>query len=291
MSATNAPRLAGCVILYHPDLETLERIASFRASLGRLYVVDNSPAPPDPALKTALDRDQGIEYLPRFENIGMAAALNLCAQKALDNGFDFLLTMDQDSRAAPGMVEAMLDSLDQFPAGTVGMLSPRHVTKASGNEPPATRFEEVLFTMTSGCLLDLKVFRQTGPFLEDLFIDYVDIEYCLRLTAKGFKVVRANEAVLHHGLGRITLHRGFLGRRAYTTNHAPERLYSITRNMLLVWKLYGRAFPVARKNDWIYYRRRLLKILLYEDQPIRKLCLAARGALDYWRGKFGKFEG
>ncbi len=37
--------------------------------------------------------------------------------------------------------------------------------------------------------------------MEDLFIDSVDTEYCLRLKKNGYRVVRLNEAILYHPLG------------------------------------------------------------------------------------------
>ena len=52
--------------------------------------------------------------------------------------------------------------------------------------------------MTSGSFLNLKVYKEAGPFVDKLFIDYVDFEYCLRLKKKGFKIYKLNNTYMQH---------------------------------------------------------------------------------------------
>jgi GT2 family glycosyltransferase len=63
------------------------------------------------------------------------------------------------------------------------------------------RFEEKLVVITSGNLLKVSAFERIGGFREDLFIDSVDFDFCLRLKKSGYRIMRCNQAILYHSLG------------------------------------------------------------------------------------------
>ena len=162
--------------------------------------------------------------------------------------------MDQDSRATPKMVTTMLGCLDrmEIEQDRVGIITPFHMAE-SDPTPAQGGCEEVLTAMTSGNLLNLAVYRQTGPFLNDFFIDYVDDEYCLRLNASGYKVIRCNDAVLEHSPGNITAHH-YRGRTVYVANQNPLRRYYMTRNRFCVIEKYRSHFPEYCKCQLVNLR-------------------------------------
>ena len=87
------PRIAGVVVLYHPDLEQLsEGLASYASGLDLLYVFANAPIAEFPIEASR------VEWIHSPDNVGIAGALNVAARRAIDQGFSWLLTMDQDSR-------------------------------------------------------------------------------------------------------------------------------------------------------------------------------------------------
>jgi rhamnosyltransferase len=275
--------IAAVVVLYNPDEGAAKNIASFAGQVAKVYVVDNSEYP-----QIGLSRllaAENIEYLPQGENLGVAAALNIGAERAVDEGFDYLLTMDQDSRAAPDMVATLLGCMGG--RERIGIISPFHAL-SSGPKPASSGCEEVLTVMTSGNLLDLAVFRKVGPFLNGYFIDYVDDEYCLRLNAAGYKVIRCNDAVLEHNLGKITAHH-YRGRTVCVANQNPLRRYYMTRNRFFVIEKYRNRFPEYCRSQLVNLRGEIKGIILFEDEKFRKLLNTAFGYLDYLRGRMGKF--
>jgi rhamnosyltransferase len=276
--------IAAVVVLYNPEEGVIKNISVFAEQVSKVYAVDNSESPA-PGFERCLAEIGNIEYLPQGENLGMAAALNIGAATAIGDGFDFLLTMDQDSRVTPDMVAKMLGCLDGRDG--VGIISPFHAL-ASDPKPATRGCEEVLTVMTSGNLLDLAVFRKAGPFLEDYFIDYVDDEYCLRLNAAGYRVVRCNDAVLDHNLGKITAHT-YRGRTVYISNQNPLRRYYMTRNRFFVIEKYREHFPEYCKSQLVNLRGEIKGIILFEDEKLRKLLNTALGYLDYLRGRRGRF--
>ena len=127
--------------------------------------------------------------------------------------------------------------------------------------------------------------RKAGPFREDLFIDFVDNEYCLRLRRQGFKVLRANLSLLYHSVGDTCKYGPFIA-----TNHPPLRRYYKTRNRFLVNRLYRRDFPGHCLFDRVRMTKEIFSILLFEREKVAKLRMMWRGYLDYRRGCFGKYE-
>lgn len=275
-------RVAGVVVLYSPTDAVPHNIASYLDQVERLFVVDNSETGSSPAWP--LMADPKVVYLANHANLGIAAALNIGARRAAAAGYDLLLTMDQDSHADPEMVARMLACVAGRDMAQVGMLSPFHVTK-SGHQPGAAACEEVMAPMTSGCLLNLQAYEAVGPFLEELFIDFVDNEYCLRLRKNGFAVLRANEARLEHSVGDTKKYGPFIA-----TNHSPLRRYYKTRNRFLVFSRYLGDFPGHCLFDLVRLVKEIGSIILFEPEKSAKLRMMWRGWCDFLRGRFGKYE-
>ena len=132
----HAPRIAAVVVLYNPGDEVISNVASYLEQVEVLYAVDNSERP-SPRTAAALGGSPKVRYLPNNANLGVAGALNTGAEKAIAAGFDLLLTMDQDSRAAPDMVELMLECLAGEDMERVGIISPFHLTRGTSPTGPA----------------------------------------------------------------------------------------------------------------------------------------------------------
>jgi rhamnosyltransferase len=175
-----------------------------------------------------------IEYIWNGNNLGLAKALNIGAAKATECGYDYLLTMDQDSRATPDMVLKLTQCLNNYDRAKVGIVAPFHITKASGS-PEDVDCHEVLTVMTSGNLVNLTIYNSVGPFREDFFIDYIDEEYCLRLRQKGswsFEQTR-------HCLNIILVKYDIIiyEQNIYHFQSLPFRRYFMTRNRFVSQKI------------------------------------------------------
>ena len=119
--------IAGCVIFYYPDQTALDNLEICRRQVDRFFVIDNSDDL-SPAIEKYFQHATNIEYIANDTNLGVATALNIAAGMALKDGYDFLLTMDQDSQASPDMVGKMLQCLSGRDAATIGTVSYTHLT-------------------------------------------------------------------------------------------------------------------------------------------------------------------
>lgn len=282
-------RIAAVVILYHPPRDIRDIIATYLSDVSVLYAIDNTESP-HPVVAQSLSGEEKIVYLPNRANLGVARALNQAAELAVAEGFDLLLTMDQDSRVTPGMMDQMMACFAGDTEERIAVVSPSHKTGGKRKGRPVGTCAEVLTAMTSGNLLRLSAYRAAGPFREELFIDYVDHEYCLRLHSLGYRVVEATGALLLHPLGALQSRR-LLGRTVYSSGHPPLRRYYMNRNRLLLMGEYGGRFPTYRRFLLRQILSEIVLLLLCEERRWAKIRMIIRGFFDYYRGRFGCYAG
>lgn len=288
MQNTRNKEVAGVVVLYHPDDTVVNNINSYVHQVDILYVVDNSDIT-DARLIEQLTAFPNVVYINNGGNKGIAFALNNGVEAARLKGYKWLLTMDQDTSLQDSAVELLYKFATTSLHSKVGIVSPKHFIgngNVNGNE-----FEEVKFTMTSGNLLNLASVREIGGFMESLFIDHVDHEFCFRLGRGGYKIFESNTISIVHNLGeKIT--KTFLGNTIEIKGHSPFRLFYITRNGLVVSKMYEEQKEFAkhvRKTILL----ELMKSILFYDNKIRCIREIWRGYIthkDYLKGLIPKTE-
>jgi rhamnosyltransferase len=197
-----------------------------------------------------------------------------------------VLCIDQDTVVTGPMLETLRDAYgDHAPARRVGVVGSRgegeRISDCGGRS--SIRPTHVI---TSGSLASVDAFRDIGPFREDFFIDFVDIEWCLRLRARGYLVVLACRPTMLHPIGRPRLHR-VLRHDMHSTHHDAARRYYITRNRVTVWRRYGLREPRFLWDDLKNFVKETVKVLLVEDDRWHKATNIARGLGDALRGRMG----
>jgi len=279
-------KISGVVVLYNPDSGVLQNIKSYIDQIEYLFVVDNSEKVND-LLVAELKKINKIEYKNNFRNLGVATALNIGALKSINKGFDFILTMDQDSFAHPDMIRIMLNNMQEIK--NPGIISPHHKNIHYKQYTPASEIEEPDVVITSGNLLNLNAFQDIGGFDENLFIDYVDIDICFRLKLKGYKIYKVNSAILNHNEGNLKTIK-ILNKTFRPYNHDPLRWYYKIRNYNYIKDKYYKFFPSFFKEEKKRIKNDFLKIILFEEEKIKKMKYAFKGYSDYKNNRLGKFN-
>jgi rhamnosyltransferase len=284
-----AARIGAVVVLYHPPGDVLRNVESYLSQVDVLFAIDNSDSPDEDRI-APLRQLRNVVYHWNGGNVGLARALNRGAAMALEHRCDFLLMMDQDSVASSNLVSEFSLYCSGHPLKDIGLLAPFHAYRNFERPPESSKVREIPMTITSGTMLNLEAYRLVGPFLDELFIDYVDFEYCLRLRARGFRIIQLSGAVLDHALGN-TVARTFLFRRVAVYNHDPVRVYYRFRNRLRVAWHYRFRFPGWSIRELFLFGNELVKILCFEDRKAPKCRMAFRGITDCFLNRFGKYEG
>lgn len=291
-------RVCAVIVTHFPPAPLDASLAALRSQVSELAIIDNG----SPALKVVELRASaaaaGATFLALGTNTGIAHALNMGLELAQQRDCTWLATFDQDSLAAPGMIAAMLRAARSYPlSDRVAVITPVHVERESGvslaervAELEGQNWRVLKTAMTSGNLVDVAKVSALQGFEEDLFIDYVDHELCLRLRRHGYHVLEASQARLLHSLGSMSAHR--LGWRSLqVTNHATTRRYYISRNRLILWRRYALTESSWVRRDIRSFAGDLIRITLYESQPLAKLCMIGRGVWDAIRGVRGPLPG
>lgn len=285
-------KIAACVILYHPKIEDLQNITTYLSKIDKLYIYDNTE---NVSTATFFDKNNAkIIYHTDFENKGLSIRLNQACNQAILDGYDFLLTMDQDSSFAENNLQQYLNDienyLDKEKVGIFGLdYSEKNII--AKNENIIT--EEVDSIITSGSVINLHNFNTIGGFDENFFIDCVDFDYCFATLKKGFKCINFKNNFFKHSIGTATKKSSFksfylIKKEKYL--HSPIRIYYKTRNMLYLEKKYALIFPeyiAERKkehttiiNTNMNYSKNIFTFFKYKFKAIS----------DFKNNKMGKFE-
>ena len=279
-------KLAGSLILYNPTDDDLNNIYSYIDDLDLLYIVDNSPKRNDDRLPNF----KKIKYIFNNENEGVAKPHNRVAAEVRKLGYNWLLTMDQDTYINKGVISKMKHIIETEDMSYIGIITPWHKTKLDVVKPK----DEITYpidTMTSGNLVNLEIHKKIGGFKEWLFIDGVDIEYCLNLGVNGYKIMQLNNLEIDHNLGDI-FYKKFLGKNILITNHSAMRRYYQTRNYLYIKEMYGN-YPMYKSFcDVLVKKKQLIfGIIFYEKstlkEKVKELKAIKKGVDDYKLRKVG----
>lgn len=277
-------RIGGVVIIYNPLRDIPDNINSYLAQVDELIIFDNTPKKPD-WLSDFVNTNNKIKYVGFQKNMGVSYALNYAAKYFSESGFDYLLTMDQDSIVPQDMVQKLLKVIEKDES--IGIVTPIHGNKYNTNAVQENKLQKLSVAKTSGNLLSLAAFQKTGVFNEDLFIDYVDIEYCMRLNITGYKVIQCNSVILEHNEANISEKRFFF-KTVYPYNHSPIRLYYKTRNRFYLMDSYKDTFPEYFEIERKSFINNIIKVVLYENKKILKLKLSLIGYYHYLKGIKGR---
>ncbi|MFT4268156.1 MAG: glycosyltransferase [Xenophilus sp.] len=231
--------VAAIVVAYLPDASIEVNLNALSNHVEVIYLVDNSPreVPASIDLTAIASSNRKIIHLPQGANTGIAQALNVGCAQAQSDGFEWVLTMDQDSRVEEEMVNALRAAITGPDAADIGIAAPEIWDVQRGHLPAPN--PDPLVVYTSGSLLRLAAWKALGGFDELLFIDAVDIDFCLRLAKGRWRVVQAHGR-LRHALGSM---RSVLGKKLKIRSYSAFRRYFQARNAVIVVRRHFRRYP------------------------------------------------
>lgn len=278
--------LAGVVILYNPDSQkTFNNILTYSSNLSKLYILDNSENIDTDWMSLSKKIGEHAEYIFYGQNEGIAKRLNYAAEHAIKDGYDFLLTMDQDSSFDDGYFDKYLNEINDCKIDKVGQYGVNYMPKFTAIQ---TKPQIVLSLITSGSIIDLSVFKIIGGYNESLFIDFVDAEYSYRVNYRGYKVIMFSNIILNHQIGERVMGRSFKNLKITPRIiHSPTRVYYIIRNGLyLIFKLK----TITKKDRLdIFFNLKILKNnYIYHPQLFKVYIFTLLGFFDFLRNKMGK---
>jgi rhamnosyltransferase len=289
-------RTGAVVVFYNPDAACIERANRLAARI-HCVVVDNTP---DVRPASELGLAGAIEYLPNGENAGIATAINQGVEALIRGGFDMAIIFDQDSEPPASLFTELPKVIDAANASgeRVALAGPAYEDVRLRGLAPFVRFKwgtlerivpqgdqpiEVDFLISSGSCINLRWWSSIGPMDDALFIDFVDLEWCVRAKQKGYRVLGVPWVHMSHELGGEPVR--VLG-RAYPM-HSPLRHYYLFRNAVV---LIGRSYVpwTWKSSELVKFPVRLVIYSLMPSQRMAHLKMALLGMWDGIRGRLGR---
>lgn len=283
-------RVLGVVVLYFPTQENLTNLKKTAVQVDGLVVVNNGcDSMLQEYLLGILKNNSKIKIIQNLENLGIATALNQGIKFALDNKFDFVLTLDQDSLLGENLVQELREFYtNNHKKQKIGAIVPNIVNNNVEEFMEIGELtREMRYVLTSGCLMPTIIFNNSVLMDEKLFIDGVDIDFSIRVRQAGYKLIRINKAKLLHSIGEYKK-VNFFNKQFILNNHSPIRRYYIARNSLELVKRYLFKYPKTVLRYCKLEVFELIKLIVFSPKRLNHIKFTLRGLFDFLIRKFGK---
>ncbi|HGX5029567.1 TPA: glycosyltransferase, partial [Escherichia coli] len=195
------------IVFYHPNDENINSAKKLSESY-KVIIVDNSEKDITYSIPKA-------HIIKLKRNVGIAAALNIGIHFFIKNNYKYAVLLDQDSEPDKSLLSSLINYSENC-TDNVCLVAPSYYDRAINKNAdfilctekgiirqPAIGKNaiEASYVITSGSLLRLSSISNIGFMDEDLFIDFVDIEWCLRANSLGYKILGLPWLKMSHEIG------------------------------------------------------------------------------------------
>lgn len=250
-------KICAVVVLYNPEKDGIDSIVkninSYAEYMGKIYIIDNSPAE-HASISVSI---KNSIYISNKNKGGIGGAQNLGMNQALKDGYEWVMTMDQDTIFEPEQIREYMGKFADFSQkdGTIASFSLRAenitntfhwteipkkvlrpVKRALFGEKPASA--PIIFPprcIASANIVSVTAWKNAGGFNEFFFIDQVDYEFCYKIIEKGYKIIKFNDIYMNQHFGEP--HGFSLFRKKYP-KYSQFRYYHSIRNSFIIKKIY-----------------------------------------------------
>jgi rhamnosyltransferase len=289
-----AEATAAVVVVYRLQHDLQPVLSALRMAVGTLIVVDNSESG-HAGLAERVEA-QGATLILGHNRGGLAGAYNL----ALDHlrrqqpapGWVVFLDEDSDPAVLPQFLADSNNRRLLSDAGTAAV-APAYRDRATGLRGKYIELHrlrlhylsrtfdevrEVAFIINSMAVWRVEAIDRIGRFNEQLAIDHIDTDFCLRSRHAGLKVWVHGRYEFAHAIGERRRFR-FLGKEMQAGGHGPRRRWLIGRNTVWLarrefWREPAFAFLCLSRLAY-----EVVGIVLAEPAAAAKLSALLRGAL------------
>lgn len=245
------------IVLYNPSLDRLrENISKILPDVDGLTLYNNGIDKETEIYLSSIENEKIIS-IGDGTNKGIAFALNRIMEDAKAHDANWVVTFDQDSVSPRDFIQHIRIRIEEHTNEHLGIISPlivdkRRIYPANGVIPTAVEDYYVKMCITSGSCTFVPAWEEAGKYDEYLFIDLVDNDFCKRVLANGWKILRMADVELDHEFGniqprskKITDFYRFIckmipnknlavniSKLAYKKNVSPLRVYYTNRNII-----------------------------------------------------------
>lgn len=285
------------IVTYFPDSRVTSKVIGMSKLVDLVYVVDNTPENGSGFTTDVIPSN--VSILALGENKGIATALNHGADLAFKDGADFVFFFDQDSNPDQSMIDTLITVSSGFVDSNVAVVGPAYFDTRLAKKAPFITFKqgrlcrvpaegdkliEADYLITSGSIISRKSWECIGPHDDSLFIDYVDIEWCLRAKSLGWRVIGVPYVVMEHTLGDEPI--SVFGKKLPV--HSPIRHYYFFRNCISL--LRRDYIPTGFKvRELCFLPIRFFVYAFFTKNKLSHITKMSKGLLDGILSKSGPY--
>lgn len=278
-------------------LRCLESIEQSRYPAFDTIVVDNASVDDSvPAIRTAFPE---MRIIQNCENLGYAGGNNVGITAALNEGYDYVLVINNDTIVAPDALKRLVRVAEREPeagivapaicylddpervwsaGGTInwheGIVRMSYIDTLAANLPAAAYPTDHV----TGCCLLLRAgaLRRAGLIDRRFFLYFEETEWCVRIARSGYTILVEPAARIWHDISPAE------------QTGSPAIAYYMTRNQLLFFKLTG-APATTRVRAATRQLRTLLSLYVRPHSAARARGRRPmmRGIWDHVHGRYG----
>ena len=291
-------KICSIIVTYQAKINEFKNILErHQRNFTQIIIVNNSPEIDLSSLQSSK-----VKLVNNSDNIGLAAALNIGIIEAKKLGFTFVALFDQDTQIPQNFTKDMLKFINCYQVDKpVAVYSPvyyNHVINESGKHINFKFFRMIRrvvsgtevyahphYVITSGSIIPIDVLDKVGLMREELFIDFVDIDWCLRARHEGYEILAINRVILDHYMGDYPVH--FWGH--HYPIHSPLRMYYYFRNAMYLYRFKEIDFN-WRVVDATRNLFRFLFYMMFVKNRRTYFKYIIKGYYHGWIKKMGKLE-
>lgn len=285
--------IAAVIVTYNPEVNVLnDLVLMLIKQVDKVIIVDNNSTN-----KYDINYiNENVIVIKQDNNIGLAKAQNIGINTVI-NSCTHILIFDQDSSISENFVKKQLECETELLKQNVKLsaVGPAFIDEDTQYEYPVTVYKgpfikhvdigdkpvKATFIIASGSLIRTVVLKDVGLMLDDFFIDFVDVEWCLRANSKGYSCFINPYVKMSHCIGELRIKIG--GRMI--SMHSDFRKFYIYRNGMYMLRLS--YVPLGYKVRVFIFNiiRSILGVCI---SPDRKATLKA--TFNGWSKGFSSFK-
>jgi rhamnosyltransferase len=238
----------GIIVTYNSRLDDSWINLIELSKIISIIICDNSTDEITLNNNSEFSRKYKLEYKGMDGNKGIAFAQNYGIIHALNNNFEFVFLIDDDSCFSTECLSDLTHSYHTLTSigRKVGALSARAISAQgidlSNVKKGPDGYTPCSLLTSSGALIPTSTIKEVGLMDAGLFIDYVDFDWGWRAIYTGYELILADSISFQHALGI-----GDINICGYKLkNQTPIRHYYQTRNLIRM--LGRRHVPLSWKT-------------------------------------------
>lgn len=285
-------------INYNSSENTIKLLESLKNQTDKdfeIIVVDNNSDDVSKLMdyKTA---ETNVIYLKNNHNLGYSGGNNVGIKKALQNGADWVLLLNNDTWVESSFMTSLKASLevkegivglaiDEAPSASSGQAKTVYAGKIEWLKPTLihiTMFNIVspqVYAIGGAMLIHRNVFDKIGFLDENYFLYFEDADFCERARKSGIQISFLSEIKISHSVSASTKK---LGSPLLLRYHYRNALYFNSKNgpfyiKLLVWPW-----------SWLIIIKQIIKIFIGKNREQSLAIL--KGVGDWYSSRMGKLH-